>query len=187
MHVFVSGSLALDFVGTLKWRRSDRPEELLVGPHELDAWFVESGLVSVPPGSSAEDLRRALVVREAAYRAVRAVLVGERLAPADADVINRAAAGRPVTPVLVGTGRESSGTPPQALSSIARATIDVLTRDDGTPMKECVRPECTRVFLDHSHGHRRTWCGMAECGNRAKAAAYRRRRRTGAVRVLDGR
>ena len=28
---------------------------------------------------------------------------------------------------------------------------------------------------NRSRGHRRAWCGMEECGNRAKVAAYRRR------------
>ncbi|MGH8861125.1 MAG: CGNR zinc finger domain-containing protein, partial [Jatrophihabitantaceae bacterium] len=33
---------------------------------------------------------------------------------------------------------------------------------------------CGWVFLDQSH--RRRWCVMAVCGNRAKAARFRRRR-----------
>ena len=177
MHVFVSGDLALDFVGTLKWRRSGEPDELLAGPAALDAWFVESGLVSSPPGSTSGDLREAVALREAVYRAVGAALERKSTAAADAELINGLAAQRPVTPTLVAGGREASGTPPQALSSVARAAIEVLTSDDATPMKECGRPECTRVYLDRSHGHRRTWCGMEECGNRVKAAAYRQRRK----------
>nr|WP_281353719.1 CGNR zinc finger domain-containing protein [Phytoactinopolyspora mesophila] len=44
-------------------------------------------------------------------------------------------------------------------------------------LKECGRAGCTRVYLDRSRGARRTWCGMDECGNRVKAAAYRARMR----------
>ncbi|MCP2265638.1 CGNR zinc finger domain-containing protein [Promicromonospora thailandica] len=87
-----------------------------------------------------------------------------------------AAAGPPVTPVLTGAGQRATGTASQALSSVARAAIEVLAGDlAASPMKECGRPDCTRVYLDRSRGHRRTWCGMEECGNRVKAAAYRRR------------
>nr|WP_248782417.1 CGNR zinc finger domain-containing protein [Saccharothrix syringae] len=31
--------------------------------------------------------------------------------------------------------------------------------------------------MDDSRGEPRRWCGMVECGNRVKAAEYRRRRR----------
>nr|WP_272918512.1 CGNR zinc finger domain-containing protein [Nocardiopsis alba] len=49
--------------------------------------------------------------------------------------------------------------------------------DPEVALKECGRPDCTRLYLDRSRGARRTWCGMDECGNRVKAAAYRARRR----------
>ncbi|MGI5425384.1 CGNR zinc finger domain-containing protein [Streptomyces sp. CA-179760] len=49
--------------------------------------------------------------------------------------------------------------------------------DPHARLKECGRPGCTRVYLDRSRGGRRAWCGMEECGNRVKAAAYRARRR----------
>ncbi|WP_228122622.1 CGNR zinc finger domain-containing protein [Saccharothrix syringae] len=42
---------------------------------------------------------------------------------------------------------------------------------------ECGRAECTPLFVDDSRGEPRRWCGMVECGNRVKAAEYRRRRR----------
>ncbi|PYC65712.1 hypothetical protein C7C45_27955 [Micromonospora arborensis] len=35
-----------------------------------------------------------------------------------------------------------------------------------------------RVRRVRSRGARRRWCGMRGCGDRAKAAAYRQRRRT---------
>lgn len=53
--------------------------------------------------------------------------------------------------------------------------------DPGARLKECGRTDCTRVYLDRSRGARRAWCGMEECGNRVKAAAYRARRRTSAA------
>nr|WP_272925142.1 CGNR zinc finger domain-containing protein [Streptomyces sp. SID8377] len=45
-------------------------------------------------------------------------------------------------------------------------------------LRECARPECTQVYLDHSRGRRREWCAMRTCGNRVKAAAFRARHRT---------
>ncbi|WP_256862954.1 CGNR zinc finger domain-containing protein [Microbispora sp. GKU 823] len=44
-------------------------------------------------------------------------------------------------------------------------------------VRECARPECTRLFVDRSRGGTRHWCGMEECGNRVKAANYRYRKK----------
>ncbi|TQS31244.1 CGNR zinc finger domain-containing protein [Microbispora sp. KK1-11] len=44
-------------------------------------------------------------------------------------------------------------------------------------VRECARPECTRLFVDRSRGGTRHWCGMEECGNRVKAANYRSRKK----------
>jgi predicted RNA-binding Zn ribbon-like protein len=46
----------------------------------------------------------------------------------------------------------------------------------GPVERECERPACTRLFVDRSRGGTRAWCGMAECGNRVKAADYRARK-----------
>jgi predicted RNA-binding Zn ribbon-like protein len=48
----------------------------------------------------------------------------------------------------------------------------------------CAHPECRWVFSDASRGARRKWCDMATCGNRAKVARHRERKR--AVPVADG-
>jgi predicted RNA-binding Zn ribbon-like protein len=44
-------------------------------------------------------------------------------------------------------------------------------------LRRCDDPKCTRLFIDRSRGGRRRWCDMKGCGDRAKAAAYRRRHR----------
>jgi predicted RNA-binding Zn ribbon-like protein len=181
VHVFVSGDPALDFIGTLKWRRSADPEELLVDPGALDAWFVGSGTVTSPPNSSAEDLHAARALRESVYGLVAAALDGDPARADDVAAVNRAAASPPATTVLVDGRREASGTAAQALSSVARAAIEIVAGADRAELKECGRPACTRVYLDRSRGRRRAWCGMEECGNRVKAAAYRERRRVRAA------
>jgi predicted RNA-binding Zn ribbon-like protein len=44
-------------------------------------------------------------------------------------------------------------------------------------LKACRAEDCRWAFYDHARNHSRTWCSMAVCGNRAKARAYRSRRR----------
>jgi predicted RNA-binding Zn ribbon-like protein len=51
--------------------------------------------------------------------------------------------------------------------------------NDGTwsRLKACPADDCLWAFYDHSRNRSGTWCSMEECGNRAKARAYRERRR----------
>jgi predicted RNA-binding Zn ribbon-like protein len=44
-------------------------------------------------------------------------------------------------------------------------------------LKVCPADDCQWAFYDHSRNHSRTWCEMEECGNRAKARAWRERQR----------
>lgn len=61
----------------------------------------------------------------------------------------------------------------------ARALADLLCHSDFAQVRHCEGAGCTLWFLDVSKGHRRRWCSMALCGNRAKAAAHRARQREG--------
>ncbi|XVS60818.1 CGNR zinc finger domain-containing protein [Actinosynnema sp. CA-299493] len=176
-HAFPCGDLALDFVGTLRARRSPAPQEALNTPRALDAWFVESGVADAAPGGDASDLAAAVALRESIYVLVRARLVGERDDPASVDLLNRVAALPPAVPGLGPNGRVLTATAEQALSSVARHAIGVIGGPAADLLKECGRPGCTQVYVDSSRGFRREWCAMASCGNNMKALAHRARRR----------
>lgn len=181
IHAFPCGTLALDFVGTLRARRNARPTEKLDAPSDLDAWFVESGLVPQAAASVSADLDAAVEVREAIYALVWARL-HERPLPADAvATVNAAAAAPPLTAALTPDGWSRSGTPRQALSHIAREAVEIVGGEQAALLRECARPECTQVYLDTSRGHRREWCSMSTCGSRMKAKAYRERRKADAA------
>ncbi|MGE0214370.1 CGNR zinc finger domain-containing protein [Mycolicibacterium sp.] len=173
--VFVSGNLALDLAGTLKWRRSE-PEELLEQPGDLARWFDETG--AMPPGTAvdAKAFDAAIALRESIYRLASARVEGEAFDPEALRLVNGWAAAPGLRVELTGAGVVRSGDVHNALAEVARSAVQVLADPDVT-MKECGRPACTRIYLDKSRGARRTWCGMDECGNRVKAAAYRARKR----------
>ncbi len=42
-------------------------------------------------------------------------------------------------------------------------------------VRKCEGQGCTLFFLDVSKNHKRRWCSMEVCGNRAKAATFRKR------------
>jgi predicted RNA-binding Zn ribbon-like protein len=67
--------------------------------------------------------------------------------------------------------------PDQLLQPIAAAIGDLVCSADFRLVRACEGSSCSLVFYDRTKGHRRRWCSMAACGNRAKAAAHRARQR----------
>jgi predicted RNA-binding Zn ribbon-like protein len=101
---FVSGNLALDFAGTLRYRETG-PEELLSSPARLGEWSVAAGLVDSPPQIDEAALARALAVREAVYRLARGAVAEAGRRPGDVDLVN--AGRRPGNVDLVNAGRRA--------------------------------------------------------------------------------
>lgn len=66
-------------------------------------------------------------------------------------------------------------TPDALLLPIGEALARLVCTEDFSQVKACEGPTCTLLFADHTRGHRRRWCSMAACGNRAKQAAHRHR------------
>ncbi|MFF9510102.1 CGNR zinc finger domain-containing protein [Streptomyces sp. NPDC014724] len=179
-HVFVCGHPVLDFAATLRARRSIR-FEMFATPDRLNAWYLESGLVdTITPGEES-DVREAITAREAVYRLVTNRRLGEDFDREALAVLNAAARQVPATPQLTRTGRHTDATPRQALATVARQAVELLSGPDVPLLKECGNPECTRVYIDRSRGMRRQWCGMESCGNKIKAAAYRARKKTAPI------
>ncbi|GAB4589849.1 CGNR zinc finger domain-containing protein [Nocardia sp. IFM 10818] len=175
MFGFVSGNLALDFIGTVKGRRS-YAAELLPTPADFGTWTVAAGLLDTAPECDADTLAQAVALREAAYRMALAAMAGEPLALPDRKVVNALAHGAlpEITLRADGTVRRV-GTADRALTEIARSAIELFGGPDRNRIKECGRSECTRLYVDTSRGGSRRWCDMTVCGNRAKSAAFRAR------------
>jgi predicted RNA-binding Zn ribbon-like protein len=84
-----------------------------------------------------------------------------------------APAGRDM-PLQLQTARKWR-TPEALLLPIGEALAGLVCTEDFSHVKACEGPACTLLFADHTRGHRRRWCSMALCGNRAKQAAHRHR------------
>ncbi len=67
-------------------------------------------------------------------------------------------------------------TPEQFLSGIAEAAAGLLVDGDFNLIRTCEHPECVLWFYDRTKAHKRRWCSMALCGNRYKAAQFRKRK-----------
>ncbi|OCJ00445.1 hypothetical protein A6U86_12650 [Rhizobium sp. AC27/96] len=69
--------------------------------------------------------------------------------------------------------------PEALLLPIGEALGRFVCTEDFSDVKACEGHACTLLFVDHTRGHRRRWCSMAMCGNRAKQTAHRLRLKQG--------
>lgn len=61
------------------------------------------------------------------------------------------------------------------LGPLAEAVAQLLVEVRFDLVKQCEHPECILWFYDRTKAHKRRWCSMAVCGNRHKAAQFRKR------------
>jgi predicted RNA-binding Zn ribbon-like protein len=186
---FVTGNLALDYVATVA-ERGTTDLEHLAAPADLADWIAAARLMDPPPRVDPAGLARAKQLREALFVLVSAAIEGreavavDRAAAAQAGplVTVNAAATHPPPVVRLDAGTlHREGDLDAVLSAIARAALELLGGPERAQLRWCADERCTRPFVDRSRGGRRRWCGMAGCGDRAKAATYRARRRQSAA------
>lgn len=81
--------------------------------------------------------------------------------------------GRSVTTV----GQRPSESPKSTLAPLIKPLLDTIATGGASSLRVCANNGCGSVFIDTTPTHRRRWCEMATCGNRAKAARHRARHR----------
>ncbi len=191
------GSLCLDFANTLDERRSTRPRELLARYDCLVDWGVQAGAVSSAagaalrrlaerhPGPAAVVLREAVTLRETIFLLCSSMAAG-RPVPASAlsaldRALPRALAARTVRRrgrdlVWVWRRRRPLDLR-EVLWPVVWSAAELLTSAERLRVRECAGANCRWLFVDASKSGTRRWCDMSVCGNRAKAARHRARRR----------
>ncbi len=190
---FVAGHVALDFVNTVDWRWDpERRHDLLAAVHDLIAWATKAGVVSAgdaraltaaaegDPRRAGVALQRARRVREVLARVFEAEASGRRPATADLRLLNaftHAALGRRRLELRGGdytwAWAAAKGRALEAiLWPVVLAAAELLTSPARSNVRACAANDCGWLFLDTSRSHRRRWCTMRSCGNRAKARRF---------------
>lgn len=174
---FRGGSAAIDLTATLQARLKPTPRELLVVPGDLDRWLVSAGLVPSPPGATEADLAMARALREAIFT-LAGDLGGPGLNASAREVLNQIAAAPAAAPVLRADGNVAlAGSVEDLLSFLAREAVRLFGRENASHVRQCQSAVCTIFFIDASRSGDRRWCSMSACGNKAKVAEFRRRKR----------
>ena len=173
---FRGGSSVIDLPATLRARLSPAPLELLGTPADLVRWLVSAGMAESVPEATPDDLLTARALREAIYT-LAGRKGGAKIKEAR-QTLNEIAAGSPAVPQFKGDGTAVlTGSVSALLVTLAREAVQLFGSDLAELVRQCQAPVCTLYFLDTSRKGDRRWCSMSACGNKAKAASFRRRQR----------
>jgi predicted RNA-binding Zn ribbon-like protein len=166
--------LVRDFVNT---RELEEDRDELSSPEGLRAWLAGRGLLEAER-VSAEEVARAVEVREALRALLRANNGAEADVAAAAATID-AAARRARLELRFRPAAEAEPEAGGADGAIGRllAIVAAAMADGRWPrLKACRSETCAWAFYDSARNASRTWCSMQVCGNRQKARTYRARR-----------
>jgi predicted RNA-binding Zn ribbon-like protein len=178
---FRGGHPAIDLPATLQARLKPTPRELLNAPHDLSRWLMAAGLAPTLPDAGEDDLLQAHTLREAIYVLANARLPDGPDPSAAREALNAIAAAPPAVPHLSPEGDVQLIGPASALlATLARDAIHLFGGTLADQIRQCQSPTCTLFFIDTSRSGDRRWCSMSGCGNKAKVAEFRRRKRQAA-------
>jgi predicted RNA-binding Zn ribbon-like protein len=175
---FRGGHRALDLVATLAARLKPAPRDLFAAPGDVERWLRAAGFASGTHATEA-DLLTARRLREAIHDLAVARIAGKP-DPAEARAdLNAVAAGLAAAPQLDPAGALAwHGNAAGLLGEVAREAVLLFGGIQARHIRQCEAEGCAILFLDTSRSHDRRWCSMAACGNKAKVAEFRRRKRS---------
>jgi predicted RNA-binding Zn ribbon-like protein len=197
----IAGNLCLDFINTLDNRPSGEPKELLQNYYDLARFGEQTGILTAKrfdslveqshtlPNEAEEGVCRARELREALHDIFSALTNGKTAPQGAVDVLNTNLHDAALHSRLVqGDARleQRFDDPTSSFNAIlwpiTRAAEELLASGDVALVRTCSSPACRWFFLDTSKNHRRRWCDMRVCGNRAKVRKfYARKRRNNGV------
>jgi predicted RNA-binding Zn ribbon-like protein len=182
----------LDFLNTAELDGNGRSVEHVSTLEDAAAWLVDHGLLypeeARPLGrlSAAQQGRRLAYIRaaRAALReVVESIVAGRPTAASAVAAVNELLCARTVVELVVAGGalaarhRHLGDALEDALARLVDPLVESVVSGETGRLRVCANDGCRWVFEDTSRTGRRRWCSMASCGNRAKAARHRARRR----------
>jgi predicted RNA-binding Zn ribbon-like protein len=193
---FVADELCLDFINT-EAVDQDQRVDLLGSVDDLMAWYAEAQVVDAAQakavarrthaagGDGERVLKEARQFRAMLREMVERLTEGRTSVPqATLDQLNRLLRAREGYSEVVRTKegyetrfRPRLDEPQHLLVAVAESAARLLSDGDLTLLRKCQNPRCILYFYDTTKNHRRRWCSMAGCGNRAKVAAFYQRNR----------
>ena len=192
----LGGRLCLDFVNTLDWRGTDHPVEFLHSYHDLLVWSRYTGIISdqaahrlsqkakIDPSRADAVVKDAIELRETIYRIFSSVAGALPVAEQDLMIFNRYLGAAMQSSRIIIQKQDfvwnTNGDPEKLdriLNPLVRSAADLLVSAERKRVKKCSDPACGWLFLDISRNISRRWCDMRDCGNRAKASRFYKKKK----------
>lgn len=193
---FIADDQALDFLNSIAAPRGTEFDWLSDG-NDLLIWLCESGLITNEEVNALNKSAKRTELDETAAKARKLrewfrtfvhIHLGKSINKgvlAKLEPLNKILAQDNSFPqITVGQSgklelsrQQHFNSPDMLLVPIAEAMGTLVTNVDFKNVKNCEGPTCSMLFHDISKNRKRRWCSMAVCGNRAKAAAHRARKK----------
>jgi len=174
--------LAMDLLNT-EARDDGKAIEFWNSDDDVLQWLARYGIAPASENSSfapAELLTQAKALRTLARKLITEFKEGKLL---DINELNQYLHAFDTTPSLArnAEGKLTLSRIPRStsigslLGPVAEAVAQLLVEGNFDLVKQCEHPDCILWFYDRTKAHKRRWCSMALCGNRHKAAQFRKR------------
>lgn len=178
----VGDHLALDMLNT-EAREDGAAIDFWASAGDVLAWLSTQNIAAQGMVDHQELLAQAHALRTLARRLIVRRQAGKSDTDADIASLNRYLHASVSAPHLERDGegqlkltRTASGATVAALlGPLAEAVAQLLVEGDFSLVRQCEHPDCILWFYDRTKSHKRRWCSMAVCGNRYKAAQFRKK------------
>jgi predicted RNA-binding Zn ribbon-like protein len=177
----IGNNPAVDFTNTEMVVQGEL-RDLLRKEADLVHWAQQADF-NIISGLNSGDLSAARELRAALKEVFQAQIDGHPATRKALTVINRHLADHCTPEILLASadgsafelapsGKTLNG--PALLARLAHEGARLLASPQARQLRRCSNPDCVLIFVDTSRSHRRRWCSMDTCGNRAKVAKHYR-------------
>jgi predicted RNA-binding Zn ribbon-like protein len=197
---FLGGHVATDFTNTVAWTAAGLANERLDSFGDLVRWAREATLLTSAeaaalnrrareqPARQAEALRDAREQRAVLHDLFSALADGRKPAAPTLRSFNallrRAASTLQLVwengALTLADGGAVSDSLELVTTRVAWAAAELVRSAQAARLKRCAGDNCGWLFVDTTKNGSRRWCSMDDCGSRAKARRYYRRRKASA-------
>lgn len=190
------GRLCLDFINTVEWHSSENHREDLNSFDDLMMWSERIGILmksevkklrrmaAKDPSEAETVLKKSIELREVVYRILSSVTAGDNPKKEDLSKFNKNLSNTMIQSRIVKTKTGFSwnligdkNSLDWMINPVVRSAADLLVSDELDRVKKCADPQCGELFLDVTRNKSRRWCDMNDCGNRAKARRFYKRKK----------
>lgn len=179
----VADHMALDLLNT-QARVESAMHDYWTSADAVLGWLAAQGIAPTPDTGAIDGdalLAQALALRALARQLITRHKLGEAIDPTGLNVWLDASLSAPHVQRdgdgagrLTLTRRARGDAIAALLGPVAEEVAQLLVAGDFQLVRQCEHPDCVLWFYDRTKAHTRRWCSMAQCGNRYKAAQFRK-------------